>query len=149
MLRTFKWNLLSACIETWLWGRCNFDRLQIPVTSESLGIFKEVFKFSFKVPKLQASMYRRRAGCRAKIAQKNLLYKNVLMILSKILPLVFTDFLICLRVKQLLIGIQLIKEYKSIINGLIKKISDKTSYKLHLTKILKKRLFGHYPITSK
>ena len=35
------------------------------------------------------------------------------------------------------IGIQLIKEYKSIVNGLLKTISDKTLYKLHLTKILK------------
>ena len=31
---------------------------------------------------------------------------------------------------------QLIKEYKSIANGLIKTISGKTLYKLHLTKIV-------------
>ena len=39
-------------------------------------------------------------------------------------------------VKRILIGIQLIKEYKSIVNGFIKTISDKILYKLHLTKIL-------------
>ena len=48
------------------------------------------------------------------------------------------------RVKQLVfIGIQLIKEYKSIVNDLIKTIqaTDNTLYKLNLTKILKKRFF--------
>ena len=49
--------------------------------------------------------------------------------------------------KQLvLIGIQLIKEYKSMVNGFLKTISDKTLYKLHLTKIPPKRFFDHYPI---
>ena len=38
-------------------------------------------------------------------------------------------------------GIQLIKEYKSIVNGLLKTISDRTLYKLHLTKILQKKIF--------
>ena len=50
-------------------------------------------------------------------------------------------------------GIQLIKEYKSIVNGLKQlkqfKKSGKTLYKLHLTKIFKIRLFDHHPITSK
>ena len=39
------------------------------------------------------------------------------------------------------IGIELLKEYKSIVNGLIKTISDKTSHKLHITKTLKKDFF--------
>ena len=46
-------------------------------------------------------------------------------------------------------GIQPMKEYKSIVSDLIKTISDQTLYKLHLTKILKKRSFDHHPITSK
>ena len=48
------------------------------------------------------------------------------------------------RVKQLVfIGIQPIKEYKSIVNGLIKTIqaTGNTLYKLNLTKILKKGFF--------
>ena len=40
-----------------------------------------------------------------------------------------TVLFLCKRL--VLIGIQLIKEYKSIVNGLIKIISDKTSYKVH------------------
>ena len=55
-------------------------------------------------------------------------------------------------VKRLvLIGIQLITEYSSIVNGLIKqfKQSDKTLCKVHLTKILKIRFFDHHPITFK
>ena len=40
-----------------------------------------------------------------------------------------------------------VKEY--IVNGLIKTISDKTLYKLYLTKILKKRFIDHHSITSK
>ena len=50
-------------------------------------------------------------------------------------------------VKRLFIGMQLIKEYKSIVNGLIKTISDKTLYKLHLTNIFKKSL-PHYILHS-
>ena len=48
------------------------------------------------------------------------------------------------RVKQLVfIGMHLIKEYKSIVNALIKIIQarDNNFYKLNLTKILKKRFF--------
>lgn len=37
-------------------------------------------------------------------------------------------------VKRFLIGTQLIKEYRSIVNSLIKTISDKILHKLHLTK---------------
>ena len=99
-----------------------------------------------------------------KYPQKLLLHKNILMIWSiiKILPLVFTYFITNLRkknivtitlktvtfcVKQLiLINIQLIKEYRSTVNGLIKTILDKALYKLHLTKILKE---NHHPIKSK
>ena len=80
-------------------------------------------------------------GGRAKIARKILLHKNRLMIQSKIniSSLVFNYFITCLRNKKMslwfwkqshsclknlvLIGIQLIKEYKSIVNGLIKTIS--------------------------
>ena len=46
-------------------------------------------------------------------------------------------------------GIQPMKEYKSIVNDLIKTISDQTLYKLHLTKVLKERSFDHHPITYK
>ena len=46
-------------------------------------------------------------------------------------------------------SIQLIKEYKSIVNSLIKTISDETLYKLYLTKILKKIYFDHLIIISK
>ena len=98
-----------------------------------------------------------------KYPQKLLLHKNTLMIWSiiKILPLVFTYFITNLRkknititlktvtycVKQLiLISIQLIKEYRSTVIGLIKTILDKALYKLHLTKILKE---NHHPIKSK
>ena len=53
-------------------------------------------------------------------------------------------------VKRLvLIGVILIQEYKSIVNGLIKNISDKALYKLHLTKALKKNILDHHAITSK
>ena len=81
-----------------------------------------------------------------------------------ILPFIFTSFIICLRnlkkcyydfeqwlfcVKRIvLIGIQLIEENKSIVNNLIKAISQKTLYKLRLTKILKNRFFDYHPITS-
>ena len=46
---------------------------------------------------------------------------------------------------------QLIKEYKSIVNGLIKTISDKfkTLQKLHLIKILRQIFFDHHPVTYK
>ena len=40
--------------------------------------------------------------------------------------------------RSVLIGMQPIKEYKPIVNGLIKAISDKTSFELHLTRIHKK-----------
>ena len=43
---------------------------------------------------------------------------------------------------------KLIKEYKSIVNGWINTISDKTLYKLHVTNIIKKRFFDHHPVTS-
>ena len=50
-----------------------------------------------------------------------------------------------------LIGIQLIKEYKSIVNGFIKRFkqSGKTLLKLHLAKILKIIFLDHHLITSK
>ena len=53
--------------------------------------------------------------------------------------------------KQLVfIGIQLIKEHTSIVNGLTQfKQSEKTLYKQNLTKILKIRFFDHHPVTSK
>ena len=37
------WNVLPDRIETWLWGRCNLDGLQIPVSSGGLRIFWRVF----------------------------------------------------------------------------------------------------------
>ena len=105
---------------------------------------------------------------RAEIVPKILLHINLLMIRStiSILPLVFTNFIICLRHKKkilrwlrkqtyicvkrlVLFGTQLIKEYKSIVSGLIKTISDMTLYRLHLTKILQKNVFHHHPIASK
>ena len=55
-------------------------------------------------------------------------------------------------VKRLaLTGMQLIKKCKSIVNGLLKQYKQlsKTLCKLHLTKIHKKRLFDHHPVTSK
>ena len=53
-------------------------------------------------------------------------------------------------VKRLvLIGVILIQEYKSIVNGLIKNISDKALYKLHLRKALKKNILDRHAITSK
>ena len=94
-------------------------------------------------------------GPRAKIfwegtARKVLFHENMLMIWStiNILPLVLTYFIICLRNKKellpsswkqshfcverlVLTAMQLIKEYKSIVNGLIKTISGKTLYKLN------------------
>ena len=74
-----------------------------------------------------------------------------------ILPLVFTYFITGLRNKKIslshrkqshfcvkrlvLTGIQLIEEYKSIVNDLLKTISDKTLYKLHLIKNSPKQTF--------
>ena len=105
---------------------------------------------------------------RPKIGQKILVHKNMIAIRSmiSILLLVFTYFIICLRNKKklslwlwkqshlcvkrlVLIGIQLIKEYKCNVNCLIKTISDKTLYRIQLTKILEKIFFDHHPITSK
>ena len=37
------WNVFPDRIETWLWGRCNLDGLQIPVSSGGLRIFWRVF----------------------------------------------------------------------------------------------------------
>ena len=99
-----------------------------------------IFNLTLSWPNQQA--YRRNffRGGRAKIAPKILLHKNMLMIRStiNILPLVFTYVIICLRIKKMslwfwkqshfwlkrfiLIGIQLIKECKSIVNGLIETI---------------------------
>ena len=97
---------------------------------------------------------------RVKIARKILLHKNKLMIRSTInihnmlkkqknISLWFwKQSHHCVK-RLVLIGIQRVKECKSIVNGSIKTISDNTLYKLHLTKILNKRLFDRHPILSK
>ena len=78
-------------------------------------------------------------GCIVKKKEKkNLRKKNIVTITLKT---------VTFCVKQLiLINIQLIQEYRSTVNGLIKTILDKALYKLHLTKILKE---NHHPIKSK
>ena len=130
-------------------------------------LFSIYFSFLFCTPMHKRTGENVLGGGIAKIARRILLHKNMLMIRRWLTFYhLFLPTLLCLRNKKqlslwlwkqshfcvkwlVLIGMQLIKVYKSIVNVLIKTISDKTFYKLRLTKILKKRLFDQHPITFK